>query len=250
MNYYKRHLGDYAKDTGHLSMLEDGAYNRLLDRYYSTERAIPEADIYRIARASSATEKKAVCAVLAEFFKYDEADKSYRHSYADRVIAKAAERAAHNRDIGKLGGRPKKTETVTEGNPNETQTVSENNPSHKPLATSHKEEEKAFVGSEAADPPKSDCPHEEIIAAYHELLPANPRVRVWDARRQTYLRSRWREETERQALDWWRKFFGYVAQSDFLTGKSANGTPFLPSLEWMLKPANFIKIIEGNYENR
>ncbi len=25
MNYYERHLGDYAKDTAHLSMLEHGA---------------------------------------------------------------------------------------------------------------------------------------------------------------------------------------------------------------------------------
>jgi uncharacterized protein YdaU (DUF1376 family) len=33
VNYYERHLGDYAKDAGHLSMLEHGAYSLLLDRY-------------------------------------------------------------------------------------------------------------------------------------------------------------------------------------------------------------------------
>ena len=38
MNYYERHLGDYARDTGHLSMLEHGAYSLLLDRYYATRR--------------------------------------------------------------------------------------------------------------------------------------------------------------------------------------------------------------------
>ena len=30
MNYYERHLGDYARDTAHLSMMEHGAYGLLL----------------------------------------------------------------------------------------------------------------------------------------------------------------------------------------------------------------------------
>lgn len=28
MNYYERHLGDYARDTGHLSIMEHGVYTR------------------------------------------------------------------------------------------------------------------------------------------------------------------------------------------------------------------------------
>jgi len=68
MNYYEHHLGDYAKDTGHLSMLEHGAYRILLDRYYGTEAGIPEGQVYRLARARSDDEKAAVDAVLDEFF--------------------------------------------------------------------------------------------------------------------------------------------------------------------------------------
>lgn len=68
MNYYEHHLGDYAKDTGHLSMLEHGAYRILLDRYYSTEAGIPEDQVYRLARARTDAERAAVDAVLAEFF--------------------------------------------------------------------------------------------------------------------------------------------------------------------------------------
>lgn len=41
MNYYERHLGDYSKDTAHLTMIEHGAYGLLLDRYYGTEAGIP-----------------------------------------------------------------------------------------------------------------------------------------------------------------------------------------------------------------
>lgn len=69
MNYYERHLGDYVKDTAHLTMLEQGAYNLLLDRYYGTETGIPADQVYRVTRASTKQEKAAVNSVLKEFFK-------------------------------------------------------------------------------------------------------------------------------------------------------------------------------------
>lgn len=68
MNYYERHLGDYARDTAHLTLLEHGAYTLLLDRCYATEQGIPADQAHRIARARSREEKQAVDAVLAEFF--------------------------------------------------------------------------------------------------------------------------------------------------------------------------------------
>lgn len=68
MNYYERHLGDFVRDTAHLSMTEDGAYNRLLDRYYATESGIPVDQAHRVARARTKEERQAVDVVLAEFF--------------------------------------------------------------------------------------------------------------------------------------------------------------------------------------
>lgn len=70
INYYDRHIGDFIKDTLGLSMLEDGAYNRLLDQVYQTERPLPldKKEIYRNARANTAPERKAVDYVLGKFF--------------------------------------------------------------------------------------------------------------------------------------------------------------------------------------
>ncbi len=68
MNYYERHLGDYARDAGHLTMLEHGAYTLLLDRYYTTEQGIPADQAHRVCRARTRDEKEAVDTVLAEFF--------------------------------------------------------------------------------------------------------------------------------------------------------------------------------------
>src|SRR5690242_14171171 len=70
MNYYEKHIGDYIRDTVSLSMVEDGAYNRLMDQYYQTERPLPldKSMLYRLARACASVEKKAVDFVIQHFF--------------------------------------------------------------------------------------------------------------------------------------------------------------------------------------
>ena len=43
------------------------------------------------------------------------------------------------------------------------------------------------------------------------------------------------------------KAFEKAEQSDFLKGKSGK---FKASFDWIMKAANFIKVLEGNYDNR
>ena len=87
VNYYERHLGDYARDTAHLSLLEHGVYTLLLDRYYVTEKPLPndERELFRLLRAASKAEKDAVRQVLREFF--TETDEGWRQNRCDEVIA-------------------------------------------------------------------------------------------------------------------------------------------------------------------
>ncbi|MCH8180234.1 MAG: YdaU family protein [Proteobacteria bacterium] len=114
MNYYEHHLGDYAKDTAHLSMLEHGAYRLLLDRYYSTEEGIPAAQAHRVARARSKEERDAVDTVLQEFFTLQ--DGVWVNGRAEEEILKAQAKINAAQTNGKKGGRPRKN-----GNPGETQ---------------------------------------------------------------------------------------------------------------------------------
>jgi hypothetical protein len=97
--------------------------------------------------------------------------------------------------------------------------------------------------------PKDECPHQAIIALFHELLPMARRVRDWTPARASLLRARWREDKKRQSLDWWRKFFAYVAESNFLTGKATTPgrKPFELGLEWLLTAEKFAKVREGAY---
>lgn len=88
MNYYEHHIGDFLKKTVHLTVVEEGIYRRLLDRYYITEGPLP-ADVReccKLARASSRKEREAVATVLKEFF-HLEAD-GYHQRRADEEIAR------------------------------------------------------------------------------------------------------------------------------------------------------------------
>lgn len=96
------------------------------------------------------------------------------------------------------------------------------------------------------DPPP--CPHQDIIALYHEVLPMCPRVRIWTDARKELLRTRWKEDPERQDLAFWRRFFHFVAESKLLTGRKKD-KPFLVDLEWIVRPSNFVKIYEGKYRD-
>ncbi len=96
-------------------------------------------------------------------------------------------------------------------------------------------------------PPKTPiCPHKEIIALYHSVLPELTKVIIWNDFRKELLQTRWREDAERQNLEWWKKFFERIRESDFLMGRVKD---FRADLEWMIRPRNFPKVIEGKYHH-
>ncbi len=116
MIYYEHHLGDYLRDTAHLSVLEDGIYRRLLDQYYIRERPLP-ADIReccKLARAVTRQERAAVTYVLDSFFALD-AD-GYHQSRCDSEIARATDKRRKAQESANArwnGSRPQ-----SEGNAN------------------------------------------------------------------------------------------------------------------------------------
>ncbi len=92
MNYYERHIGDYLKDTAHLSLLEHGVYTRLLDVYYTRESAIPNDQTARLVGARSKEEKEALDVVLNEFFVLTE--NGWEQDRCNREIARYQDKQA------------------------------------------------------------------------------------------------------------------------------------------------------------
>lgn len=92
MNYYERHIGDYLKDTAHLSLLEHGVYARLMDVYYTREGGIPDDQAARLIGARSKEERDALQAVLGEFFTL--LDGTWVQARCDREIARFQDKQA------------------------------------------------------------------------------------------------------------------------------------------------------------
>jgi len=145
MNYYLFHIGDYAVHTRHLSLLEDLAYRRCLDLYYTHEKPLP-ADPKQVARLIGMRDNcEETAAVLEEFFAPDGSGE-WVHHRCEAEIAKAAAKADAAKVNGKLGGRPKKGAQRTQQEPTETQQVISANPAetgsqapitHYPLPITH-----------------------------------------------------------------------------------------------------------------
>jgi uncharacterized protein YdaU (DUF1376 family) len=129
MNFYKFHLGDYYKKTSHLSMLEDGAYRRLMDAIYLREGPLPadREQVHRLVKAFTKAEKTAVDLILAEFFVLTDA--GYTNARCDEELSETKERRERARQSGLASGRSRKRSTTVERPSNERST------SHKPLAS-------------------------------------------------------------------------------------------------------------------
>jgi uncharacterized protein YdaU (DUF1376 family) len=135
MNFVKLYIGDYQRDTGHLSIAEHGAYMLMLQHYYATERPLPVGkSLHRLLRAETRTEREAIDSVVRQF--WSERDGGLVNGRADEEIGKADHQRTVNREVGKRGGRPRKTEPDTETETeSDTESAAEPEPNRNPNQT-------------------------------------------------------------------------------------------------------------------
>ena len=100
MNYFELHIGDLTEATAHLSMVEDGAYGRLMRKYYATEKPLPAAveQVQRLIGPRGEDERDAVLTVLREFFELR--DDGWHQNRCDAEIENF-----HAKQVGKAGKR-------------------------------------------------------------------------------------------------------------------------------------------------
>ena len=117
MHYYPKNIGDYRRDTMHLSLLEHGVYMTLIDHYILNEEPFSDniEDILWLVGARTEEEKNAVSLILNKFFK--KKDDGYYHKRCDEEIQRYKKNAEVARENGKKGGRPRNPE-VTQSKPN------------------------------------------------------------------------------------------------------------------------------------
>lgn len=167
MNFYKHYIGDFQRDTGHLSLAERGAYRAMLDHYYATEKPLP-ADVVAVARivgAMDAKERAAVEAVLRQFWVLE--SDGWTNSRATIEIAKAASQREINREIGKRGGRPKGSVKRTEP---KTESVSESDYESEPNRNPNQTPDKDIPPSAGETPPEREVEDESNVDATKRLF--------------------------------------------------------------------------------
>jgi len=246
MHYYQFHIGDYASHTRHLSLLEDLAYRRLLDFYYLHEQPIKQRDIAR--QIGMRDHEQDVLTVLNEFFL--STDAGFVSPRADKEIAHYHQKVEQASKAGKASAERRLNASSTDVQPT-------NN--HKPITINHKPDISICPPDGEPESKIPFCNHQEVIELYHKHLPTLRRVEVWNETRKGYLRQRWREVADElmktkaidssDVLGWFGEFFEHIGSSKFLTGKvnDKSGRSFAADLEWILKPSNFAKIVEGKY---
>lgn len=274
------YVADYLADTHHLSTLQHGAYMLMLMSAWTRGGSLPADDVHLagITRLGPLLWRKHK-AVLMPFFDEQDGCLVQKRLSAEYVKSSRLKEAAQTN--GAKGGRPKKEPRNNPGvNPEITQGLTQQEPRPNPtpnpdesksqsqlqpqelLKTSQKISTATAVEVDKrslADLKIPACPQQEIIGLYHEHLPLCPKVREWNNARQGYLKSRWREKalerhwkSKQEGLAMFAKLFDFIGESKFLTGKvqaQRDKPPFVATLEWIVRPNNWAKIIEGKYHN-
>lgn len=101
-------------------------------------------------------------------------------------------------------------------------------------------------------PKSSKIPYERIAELWNETLgDLLPKVQALSEARKRNIKARLAEAkatTPEAAEAWARNLFERVRASAFLTGQSGKG--WQASFDWVIKPTNCAKVLEGNYDNR
>lgn len=139
MHYYQHNIGDYRRDTSHLSLVEHGIYRQLMDSYYLDEQPLC-ADLAKLMRSHSvrtADEQQSLKNVLADFFELTE--NGYIHKRCDEVIAEYHGKS----DKARASAMARWSNKNKDSDANALQTQSERNANgmltnnHKPITKNH-----------------------------------------------------------------------------------------------------------------
>ncbi|MEZ3502433.1 MAG: hypothetical protein K1W25_03085 [Lachnospiraceae bacterium] len=177
---------------------------------------------------------------------------SFIQAQMDRDAEKYAETVKKRSEAGKMGGRPtkakgadrkakkasafskkqneaKKGDTVTDTD-TDTETVTETDIDQHPL------------------PPKGGqqqpVPYARIVELYHTICTSYPTLRAIEGNREKLIAARWKKY---KTIDAFRELFEKAEASDFLKGDNDRG--WAADFDWLIKPTNMSKVLEGKYDN-
>ena len=148
------------------------------------------------------------------------------------------------------------SETLTE-NQSENQSINEqeyNKEINEELNKNNEEDTGAIAPSSGADAPDQSLTSQDkvdfvgIINFFNRTMKeagsAIPRCKSCEGKRKEFVRARVKEH----GMDAVYEMITKASVSNFLNGRTAK--PFFATFDWLFRPSNFQKVLEGNYDNR
>ena len=89
----------------------------------------------------------------------------------------------------------------------------------------------------------NDISYAEVSEEFNSVCVTLPKVKNMNDQRRKSIKARIKEYGRDQVSEVFRK----AAESDFLSGRNKEWTNC--SFDWLMKPSNFVKVLEGNYDN-
>lgn len=278
------YVGEYMADTTNLNTEQHGAYCLMLMAAWKRGGKLPgdDSQLSAITKLSDARWKKHKN-ILLEFFSISDGGAlTHKRVTMEREKAQAI---SEKKAVSGADGAQARWEIDSEKMPDSLANATANAianatlyaiaggmanrmanawqtdaplPSPSPITTEAKASESP--GKPASIPP---CPHLKLLELFAQHLPMlpQPKPELWEGKNANAMRARWKwlltakkrsgeryATNEAEGLDWFGRYFGYVAKSDFLTGR--NGRWSNCDMGWLMNQTNFAKVVQGNYENR
>ena len=239
------YIGDYLSDTMHLTTEQHGAYFLLIMAYWKNGGPLPADDSMLAATCRLSADAWSIAkAVLVRFFTVSNDGLTWIHERIDRELSGAAENK-QRRVV-----RAQKAAEARWGNDAKSNATSMRqamlNECPSPSPSPIKIKSSCNQQADDAKPQQERIDYGAITQAFSDHLAALPQPRDMTEKRKKAIRSIVKRGGRYAEPDFFARFFAYVAKSDFLMGRGAkpwHGCCF----DWLLKPENFQKIIEGNY---
>lgn len=98
---------------------------------------------------------------------------------------------------------------------------------------------------------KDICPYKEIVDLFNNLLPQLSSVKIINDKRKRDIKKLWDFHKDHQSLDWWKDYFSFVSNIDFLMGGNNNSTEYKnwkADFDFLINLNKFAKIVEGAYQ--
>lgn len=185
---------------------------------------------------------------------------SFIRAQIDRDTEKYQATCERNRSNGSKGGRPPKpTETQTEAkkpsgfcenpskpNDNRTEAKKPDNDTG-PETDLETDPENGFENDTSTPTGVSQpsVPFGEIMKLYNEICVSLPKIKNIDGQRRKAVAARWRTHKE---IEVFKELFQATEASGFLKGN--NDRNWNADFDWIMKPTNFSKVLEGKYKNK